>query len=41
MRAIICSTLEAAGVSDTVQTADGGQALELFREGGIDLVVTD
>ena len=42
MRTIIRRTLESFGVSNTVETGDGQQALDLYNaSGGFDLVITD
>lgn len=41
MRTIIRRSLEAVGVMGAVEAADGLQALELFKGGGFDLVLTD
>jgi two-component system, chemotaxis family, chemotaxis protein CheY len=41
IRTIIRRSLKAIGVSDIVEAADGVQAVELFQEGGVDLVLTD
>lgn len=41
MRTIICRSLEAVGLKNTVQAVDGLQAVELFKTGGFDLVLTD
>jgi two-component system, chemotaxis family, chemotaxis protein CheY len=41
MRKIICRSLAAVGLTDTVQAADGLSAIELFKAGGIHLVLTD
>jgi two-component system, chemotaxis family, chemotaxis protein CheY len=41
MRTIIRRSLEALGVTGAVEAADGIQALDLFKEGGFDLVLTD
>lgn len=41
MRTIIRRSLEGLGFSGTVEAADGAQAIEQFKSGGIDLVLTD
>ena len=41
MRTIIRRTLESFGVTGTVEAGDGLHALELFKAGGFDLVLTD
>jgi two-component system chemotaxis response regulator CheY len=41
MRTIIRRSLEALGVTDIVEAADGNQATQLFAAGGIDVVITD
>jgi two-component system chemotaxis response regulator CheY len=42
MRTIIRRTLESFGVTNTVETGDGLQAIELYKAtGGFDLVLTD
>jgi two-component system chemotaxis response regulator CheY len=42
MRTIIRRTLESFGVTNTVETGDGMQAIELYKAtGGFDLVLTD
>ncbi len=41
MRTIIRRSLEALGFTGTVEAADGVQAVERFKEGGVDLVLTD
>ena len=41
MRSILRRSLRTLGVSDIVEAADGVQAIELFQEGGVDLVLTD
>ena len=41
MRKIIIRSLQAVGVPDAVEAKDGAEAVERFKEGGIDLVLTD
>jgi two-component system chemotaxis response regulator CheY len=41
MRTIIRRSLEALGVTGAVEAVDGMQALQLFKEGEFDLVLTD
>ena len=41
VRTIIRRSLQALGVGETIEAADGQQAVELFQQGGIDLVLTD
>lgn len=41
MRTIIRRSLESLGVSGVVEAADGIQALDVFKGGGFDLVLTD
>jgi two-component system chemotaxis response regulator CheY len=41
MRKIIIRSLQAVGVPDAVEAKDGVEAVERFKEGGIDLVLTD
>jgi two-component system chemotaxis response regulator CheY len=41
MRTIIRRSLEALGVSQIVEAADGNQAVAQFQPGGFDLVLTD
>ena len=41
MRKIILRSLEAVGVSSTVEAADGAEAVDLFQPGQFDLVLTD
>jgi two-component system chemotaxis response regulator CheY len=41
MRTIIRRSLNALGMFDSVEAADGVQAIELFKGGGFDLVLTD
>jgi two-component system chemotaxis response regulator CheY len=41
MRKIILRALEAAGVQQAVEAADGQEALEKFQRGEFDLVLTD
>ena len=42
MRTIIRRTLESFGVTNTVETGDGLEALELYKStGGFDLILTD
>lgn len=41
MRKIIIRALNAAGIEDIVEAADGGKAVELFQPGSFDLVLTD
>ena len=41
MRTIIRRSLEALGVMGAVEAADGIQALQMFQEGGFDLLITD
>lgn len=41
MRTIIRRSLDNLGFSGTVEAADGSQAIEQFKSGGIDIVLTD
>jgi len=41
MRKIILRSLNAVGVSSTVEAADGDEAIKLFSPGEFDLVLTD
>jgi two-component system chemotaxis response regulator CheY len=41
MRTIIRRSLESLGVIGAVEAADGLQAIQLFKAGGFDLVLTD
>jgi two-component system chemotaxis response regulator CheY len=41
MRTIIRRSLESLGVTGAVEAVDGIQALQLFKEGGFDLILTD
>lgn len=41
MRKIILRSLAAVGVPEAVEANDGVEALELFKQGGFDLVLTD
>ncbi len=41
MRKIILRSLTAVGVSSTVEAADGIEAVNLFKPGDFDLVLTD
>jgi len=41
MRKIILRSLQAVGVDDTVEAADGEEAVALYKKGSIDLVLTD
>ena len=41
MRKIILRSLEAVGVTTTSEAADGNEAVELFKPGQFDLVLTD
>jgi two-component system chemotaxis response regulator CheY len=41
MRTIIRRSLEAVGVTDTAEAADGAQAIAMFKPGQFDLVLTD
>jgi two-component system chemotaxis response regulator CheY len=41
MRKIILRSLQAVGVTDTEEAADGAEALSLFKPGEFDLVLTD
>ena len=41
MRKIICRSLQAIGVSDTVEAADGDETVALFESGQIDVVLLD
>ncbi len=41
MRRIIIRSLAAVGVSDVAEAADGDEAVSLFQQGGIDLILTD
>jgi len=41
MRKIILRSLQAVGVTDVVEAADGGEAVNLFKPGDFDMVLTD
>jgi two-component system, chemotaxis family, chemotaxis protein CheY len=41
MRTILRRSLKSIGVVDSVEAADGLQAMELFKQGGVDLILTD
>jgi two-component system, chemotaxis family, chemotaxis protein CheY len=41
MRKIIIRSLLALGVKDTIEAKDGDEAVALFKNGGINLVLTD
>jgi len=41
MRKIIIRSLQAVGVPDATEAKDGQEAISLFQQGGIDLVLTD
>jgi two-component system, chemotaxis family, chemotaxis protein CheY len=41
MRKIIVRSLQAVGVSDTAEAADGDEAISMFKAGTFDLVLTD
>jgi two-component system chemotaxis response regulator CheY len=41
MRTIIRRSLESLGFTGTIEAADGLQAIEQFKAGGIDLILTD
>ena len=41
MRNIIIRSLNAVGITQVVEAADGDQAVELFKPGAFDLVLTD
>jgi two-component system chemotaxis response regulator CheY len=41
MRKIILRSLNAVGVNDIVEAADGEEAIDLFSKGEFDLVLTD
>jgi two-component system chemotaxis response regulator CheY len=41
MRKIILRSLNAAGVPSAIEAADGNQAVEFFKPGAFDLVLTD
>ena len=41
MRKIILRSLQAVGVSDATEAADGSEAVALFKPGEFDLVLTD
>jgi two-component system, chemotaxis family, chemotaxis protein CheY len=41
MRKIILRSLQAVGVGETVEAADGSEAVSLFQPGQFDLVLTD
>jgi two-component system chemotaxis response regulator CheY len=41
MRTIIKRSLESLGVTGALEAADGNQAVELFKAGAFDLVLTD
>jgi two-component system, chemotaxis family, chemotaxis protein CheY len=41
MRKIIIRSLQAIGVPDATEAKDGEEAISLFKQGGIDMVLTD
>jgi two-component system chemotaxis response regulator CheY len=41
MRKIILRSLQAVGVGDTTEAADGAEAVSMFKPGEFDLVLTD
>ena len=41
MRKIILRSLQAVGVSDTTEAADGAEAVSLFKPGEFDIILTD
>jgi len=41
MRKIILRSLQAVGVTESVEAADGAEAVTLFKKGEFDLVLTD
>jgi len=41
MRKIILRSLQAVGVSETTEAADGSEAVSLFKPGQFDIVLTD
>ena len=41
MRKIIIRSLQAIGVLNTTEAKDGDEAVSLFKQGGIDMVLTD
>ena len=41
MRKIILRSLEAVGVTETTEAADGDEAVALFKPGDFDMVLTD
>jgi two-component system chemotaxis response regulator CheY len=41
MRKIILRSLAAVGVPEAVEAGDGGEAFELYQQGGFDLILTD
>lgn len=41
MRTIIRRSLESLGFTGTIEAADGIQAINQFKEGGVDLILTD
>ena len=41
MRKIIIRSLQAVGVSDSTEAADGNEAVSMFKPGAFDLVLTD
>jgi len=41
MRKIILRSLQAVGVTESVEAADGAEAVTLFKKGKFDLVLTD
>lgn len=41
LRKIILRSLQAVGVPDAVEACDGEEAVKMFAQGGIDLVLTD
>jgi len=41
MRKIILRSLQAVGVTDVAEAADGGEAMAMFKPGEFDMVLTD
>jgi two-component system chemotaxis response regulator CheY len=41
MRKIIIRSLQAIGVSNTIEAKDGEEAVAMFKKGGVDMVLTD
>lgn len=41
MRKIILRSLQAVGVPSAIEAADGEEAVKMFQQGGVDLVLTD